>query len=387
MRVGRRRFLRGAGVGAAALAAAGGLAGGLASVAAAAVPVPRANGTKPWRIGYAESMPFINYSATLEGIVRSLERQSWIKDTKGLPYEPGQAPTDKMWAWLASADLGPYVQFVPDAHHTHLDRTAPDAIVERLRGGDIDAMIVMGTIAGQKLATDAHSTPTLVFSTTNAVAAKIAQSETDSGRDHVWAHMDLRRFARQLRLFHDTFGFKRLGVAYEDSSSGRAIASIPDIEAAAEQFGFSIVRRHVAAPTGPADQERYYDDLARAWAGLAEEADAVYITYGRWQMDRFADLARVFVERRIPTFSQLGPEEVERGALMSVARVDFLGIGQFGAGTLAGVMNGTKPRALPQVYFDTPTIAWNLETARRIGHRVPFQGLLAADQIYTRIGG
>lgn len=70
---------------------------------------------------------------------------------------------------------------------------------------------------------------------------------------------------------------------------------------------------------------------------------------------------------------------------MSMARADFLGIGTFGAATLARVFHGAAPRALPQVYFDTPTIAVNVEVADLIQFKIPFEALLSADTIYPKI--
>ncbi len=367
--------------GTAALAATLATTGPRASFAA--IPAPRPNGGRKWRIGYAESMPFGNYVATLHGVALALGRMGWLSGVAGAPYSPSQWDSAGLWRWLAERDLGPHVEFVADAYYPRLDRNAPDEALNRLATArDIDLMIVMGTIAGTKLATDTHAVPTLVFSSTNPVAAKIVASESDPGREHVWAHLDLTRFHRQLHIFHDTFRFQRLGVAYDDSTVGRAIASLSDIEAMAGRLGFALVRRHVTPPADEADFPRYYADLGRAWAELSGEVDAMYITYGRWELDRFRPLVQPFLDRRIPTFSQLGPEEVERGALMSVARADFAGIGQFGAGTIARLFGGERLRSLPQVYFDTPTIAWNIATAETIGHRIPFDALLAADTVF-----
>lgn len=355
-----------------------------AAVLAAPRPLPSVRDVpRRWRIGYAESMPYGNYAATLAAILGELERMGWTGALTGMPYRQGQTDTAGLWSWLAARVGSPVLDFVPDAHATNLTPEGAAALVRRLQDpGDIDLMIVMGTVAGVALATDAHRVPVLTFSCTNPVAAGIVASEADTGRDHVWAHLDPRRFQRQLSIFHKTFQFRRLGIAYDDSPTGRAIASLPDIEATAKRIGFELVERHVRAPINHLDQYRYEVDLTAAWEALSREADAVYITYGRWPLDRFTALARPFLKQRIPTFSQLGPEEVERGALMSIARADMAGIGHFGAATLARVMAGEPLRHLPQVYFDTPSIAWNAATAAAIGYRIPFPALLAADSLH-----
>jgi ABC-type uncharacterized transport system substrate-binding protein len=246
----------------------------------------------------------------------------------------------------------------------------------------------MGTAAGQKLAIHGHQTPTLVFSATNPIAAGFAKSETDSGMDHVWAHMDLSRTTRQLKIFHDTCRFRTLGVTYENSNGGRGVASIPQVEEMARALGFQLRVRYVQRPANvknAGDMRAYYEQLSRAWMDLSGEVDAMYVTFGQWDLMRLDGLLQPFLERKVPTFSQSGQEEVERGALMSMARADFSGIGTFGATTLARVFRGAKPRSLAQVYFDTPALAVNVEVAQLIGFKLPLEAMLSADTIYPKI--
>jgi len=84
-------------------------------------------------------------------------------------------------------------------------------------------------------------------------------------------------------------------------------------------------------------------------------------------------------------FSQLGTEEVMAGALISVARADFSGVGEFGANNMIKILKGTSPRKLSQVFENIPHIALNLEVARKIGYKPPFEILLVADEIYQVI--
>ena len=360
---------------------------GIALADGKATPAPLRNQGRPWRIGYAESLAFRNFTGTLSGLVQGLSRSGWMGDVKGLPYAANATDAAAMWRWLA-AQPKDFIDWVPDAFYPMMSEADPQPILRRRQSGDLDLMLVMGTAAGQKLATAAHNTPTLVFSATNPIAAGFARSETDSGMNHVWAHMDLSRTKRQLRIFHDTCGFRTLGVTFENSAGGRGVASIPQVEEMARTLGFTLRHRHVQRPANvknPADMRVYYEQLAKAWRELSTEVDAMYLTFGQWELERLHALLQPFFGRKVPTFSQSGQEEVERGALMSMARADFLGIGTFGAATLARVLHGAKPRSLPQVYFDTPAIAVNVEVAELINFRIPFEALLSADTIYPKI--
>lgn len=354
-------------------------------------PAP-ARATRGWRIGYIETKPFSNYAATLANIVYALRDTGIISEIDGLPYRPDQIDTRGIWDWLARHDLGPQIEFVADAYYSYqglkgaeIDQAA-ESIVRRLRETqDIDLMIAMGTEAGKTMATGAHTTPVLVFSTSNAVQAGIIQSVEDPGKDNVWAHVDPYRYRRQLEIFHDIFHFKRLGIAYEDSQSGRTFAAVADVEAVAQGRGFEIVRERVKQPS-PDHGEAFYAALIAANRRLADQVDAVYFgLFIGMQPTRLAEVLAPFVERKVPVFAQQAPDGVRYGALVSVARANFQGIGRFGAGAIAKVMQGTKPRHIGQVYENSANILLNLQVAREIDYRPSFEILLVADEVFQQV--
>lgn len=349
-------------------------------------PLPPAEG-KRWRIGYCEGEPFVNFAGTLHGILGGLEDMGWIRGVDGLTFETGQANSREIWQQLATLDTGPYLEFVADAHYSFFPEPNSKAeLLQRLKEQrDLDLVIVMGTYAGMTLASAQHEVPVLVFSSSNAVRSGIIESVADSGRANVWAHMDPGSYSRQVEVFYDLFNFSTLGLVHENSELGRIFSAVEDVEAVGEKRGFTVVRRFVSEPVDEHDVERYYQELHRVHAELAGEVDAFYITIASIEKERLEELLLPFYEKNVPVFSQLGTEEVEYGAVVSVARADFSGIGQFGAHIISEVLNGTKPQGLPQVYSFTPRIALNLEAAEHIGYRVPFEVLLVADEIYRTI--
>lgn len=356
------------------------------TAAAGLTPHTRNDGTR-WRIGYAESGTRSNYAGTLEGLVQGLNALGWIKLPAPMPYKRGQAESAPIWQWLSANDMGPYVEFVGDAYYTEVNAASAGPLLERLaRRGDLDLVIVMGTNAGKALASDQHRTPIMVFSATNAVQAGIITAVNDSGRDHVWAHMDPDRMRRQVEVFHDQFKFKTLGLVYENSDNNRILSAIPDVEEVARQRGIELRRVFVSRPPSEtAPKEQYYADLTVAFTELAPQVDAMYLTLGVWERQRLPELLAPFYAAQVPVFAQLGSEEVESGALLSLARPGFAGIGAFGAQSIGRIFSGVRPRELPQVFMDPPTIAWNVAVADMIGLRLPFEALLAADEIYDRI--
>ena len=353
--------------------------------------LPHTNHDRAWRIGYCESGEFSNYASTLNGLIGGLAELGWISGIENLPYVNEQQDTRMMWKWLASQPLGPYIEFVGDAYYSfgHMDKGEQlklrEQIIQRLNGGDIDLMIVMGTQAGQGLSNNLHHVPTLVFSTSNAVQTGILSSATDSGLDHIWGHMDSGRYRRQLEVFHDLFAFKKLGIVYEDSVDGKSYAALEDVEAVAKERGFTIVRYFVKDRQH--NKELYRQEMLAAHRKLIEEGvDAFYSTlYFDRDVKELPQLFAPFYERKIPIFAQQGSVEVRNGALLSIARADFRGIGRFGAGTIAQVLHGVLPRQLPQTYENTPNIVLNMEVAEKIGYVPTFETLLVADEIYPFI--
>lgn len=258
--------------------------------------------------------------------------------------------------------------------------------VNRLGSGDIDLVLAMGTWAGQDLATDDHKVPTIVMSTSNPIAAGIINGPDDSGRPHVHARVDPSRYRRQLRLFYEIFGFKRLGVVYEDSVEGRTYAAIEDIEESAARLGFEVVS--CKAPFSGIAADQAAAGVAACHRELAPKVDAVFVTVHRGvSCEKMPDILAPLFERNLPTWSQRGSDEVRGGATMSISRADFSGIGYFHAKTIATVFNGAEPGSLPQTFEDPMKIAVNLGSAARIGYDIPFEVLSVADEIFEEIPG
>lgn len=372
---------------------------------------PNTNEGKKWRIGYCESEPYFNYSATFHSIVIGLEELGWISVNEDMSYKVSnensngviwkklttkdempymEEDSHNIWEWLTSQDVGPYIEFVEDAYYSlgEHNKEEEEKIIKRLKEEkDIDLMIIMGTYAGKVLANDKHSIPTMVFSSSNAVRSGIIISDTDSGLDHIWAHMDLDRYRRQIEVFHDIFKFKKLGLVYEDSPNGRIYAALSDLDDLSEKLGFQIISYTVDEAREDSDNERYHKEVLEAYQKLAGEVDAMYLTAGTRDINKLSQLLEPFYQKGIPVFSQMGSMEVKYGALLSLYRASYMGIGRFGANNIADVLKGKKPRELVQNYGDTPSIVLNMKVANKIGYKPPFQILLSADEIFQEIEG
>lgn len=347
---------------------------------------PVANGDYKWRIGYYEGGEYIDYQKTLTETIRGLMKLGWM-EVVDIPKQTGEQTAD-LWSWLAMNVESDYVEFVEDAHYTAnwddaLSEETASKITQRLQEEqDIDLFIAMGTRAGKDLAKDTHTTPTMVLSTSDPLSSGIIESVEDSGFEHVHATVDPGRYERQIRIFHEIIGFRRLGIAYEDSVNGRSYAAIDVIEKMAKERGFNIVRCYTK--TDIPDTAEAEESVIDCFKQLARESDALYVTQQQGVTVRSVpELVKAANDFRVPTFSQAGSEEVKLGFLVSLSQAGFRYVGEFHAETFAKVFNGAMPNDLNQLFEEPPKIAINLKTAELIGFDPPVIILGAADEIFT----
>ena len=355
--------------------------------------LPRKNAGQKWRIGYIESGSYKDYQASLIATVEGLMKLDWIKSVP-IPEPENNEDTDQLWIWLATEIESEYLEFVKDAYWSakgeeknfdeELLEKHKAVIIKRFKEQkDIDLMMSLGTMAGKAMATDEHQVPTIIASVSDALTSGIIVSVEDSGYDHILAKIDPTRYDDQVKLFHDIFNFKRLGVVYEDTANGRSIAAIPSIERVAQERGFQIKRCYVSQYSRT-DKEGL-EELIRCHERLAPQIEAIYITINKnltpENMKRI--LAPLYSPSyKIPTFSQGGAVHVENGVLMSMALANFSYVGDFYAKRIAQIFNGADPRELGQVLPSPLNIAINLTTAQKIDWMVPIDVLGAADEIY-----
>lgn len=351
---------------------------------------PVDNNGKKWRIGYLEGGPYINYPLNLRALVQALAELGWM-DEPALPPQPDETDTRNLWVWLSGHAKSRTIEFVKDAYWSNgweddRRQSARREIIARLnRKKDIDLMLAMGTKAGQDLAANDHSVPTIVLSASDPLRSGIIKSIDDSGYDHLNARVDPTRYERQLKIFHDIFQFKKLGVVYEHGTQdGRTYAAIDDVEKVAKERGFEVVSCH--APFSNVDKEEAKEAVLRCHRDIADKIDAFYFTNHRGvTLRKMPKLMAPLIANKIPTFSQVGSREVKYGVLLSIARAGFKYVAMFHAETIARIFNGAKPRELEQLFEDPPRIAINLKTAQEIGYDPSVDILGAADEIYDTV--
>lgn len=347
---------------------------------------PIANAGKKWRIGYYQGGFSSAYYPYLFATVKGLSDLGWVERFE-LPVNRDH-DTQALWSWLINNVKSNYIEFVADAYYnanwdSNQRTVIRKNIIDRLNNKkDIDLIIAMGTWAGKDLATKEHATPTMVMSTTDPLKAGIIASNEDSGLDHVFARVDPGRWERQIRIFHKLIGFKKLGIAYENSNLGRSYAAIDIVDKIAKEKGFEVIKCFTQDDIPDSDVASA--SVIKCFEDLASQVDALYVVIQSGiNAKSIPKLVSIANKYRIPTFSQQGSDEVRYGFLMSIAREGgFAPVGRFLAISMAKIFNGAKPRQLTQVFEEAPAIAINLKTAETIGLYLHAEVLAAADEIY-----
>ena len=351
---------------------------------------PVSNDGARWRIAYYQGGNYIDYAQSLAGIIGALNEYGWIKSGE-IPDFSGEQNTEIIWDYLVHNANSKYMEFPPDAFYSadwdDVKRIKNrQLMIDRLnQKNDIDLVIAMGTWAGLDLANDKHKTPTIVISTSDPIEAGIISSADDSGYEHILVEVDPDRYRRQIRMFHDIVQFNNLGVVFKNSKEGRAYSNIPDIEYVAVERGFKLVE--CFAEEYPDDQSSV-QAVVDCYETIAPRIDALWIGAHLGENTKFMPQSlNVLFENNIPTWASVGPAAVKRGVLLSSLFTDYSAAGRWYVTCIGRIFHGTSPREIDPIFEMPGRIVVNLETARRIGFKLPEGILKVADTVYETIEG
>ena len=361
-----------------------------ADMGSAMKPVKKSDGTR-WRIGYMEGGPYHDYQSVLKAFIKQLAKTGWIEQAM-FPKSVNDRETLTLWNWLCHDIKSDFLEFVPDAYWSadwddqKRVQNKNDAIQRLNECKEIDLMLAFGTHAGVDLANNDHAVNTMLFSSADPIGSGIVKSASDSGYDHFHTRVDPYRYQRQLRLFHEIVGFKKLGVAFSDTRERRTYAALDDIHKVSKELNFQVIECAYSDIKAYSEEEK--QALLDCHRKLAIQCDAFYVTFQNVvNNDNLRDLLKPFFEHKIPTFAQGRTFEVQQGVLMSLASMNFEDLAKFHVQIMTRILNGEKPRDIPQLYESKMEIAINLETAKKIGFHFPMDILAGAREIYENIGG
>jgi putative ABC transport system substrate-binding protein len=108
--------------------------------------------------------------------------------------------------------------------------------------------------------------------------------------------------------------------------------------------------------------------------------DGVFLVSPKLRLNHSALTIKLAERAKLPVQSHL-KEWAEQGALFSYG-VDLRPIGRIGARYVDSILRGTSPSDLPIEVHPDVVFAINLETASKLGIRVPPALIIRADEVY-----
>lgn len=347
-------------------------------------PKRKANGQK-FRVIYLQGGPYFEYDTVFRAVIGQLRRLGWMEKIQIPAAEAATA--QGLYNYLAkNPGWSNYLEFPEDGFYDGdwQDEKRLHNKKQLMERTDYDMVFALGTWAGQDMKNmpPEMRKPAVVMDVSDALGAKIVDSNEDSGRENLTARVDPLRYQRQIRMFHDIIGFERLGMAFEDTVEGKSYAAIVDVEKIAAERSFEIVKKtHLGYFKNKPEAEKWLLDTIR---GMAQEIDAFYLTQQLGlHSESLPKVMQILNQSGIPTFSQTGSAEVRDGVLLSIATSGFKYVAEYHARKIAQIFNGAKPRDLSILFEDPAKIAINLKTAQQIGFDPPVDILGAADEIFT----
>lgn len=340
---------------------------------------------KKHRIVFLQGGPYFEYDMVFKAVIRALMELGWAEKIS-LPAQSTDS-AQSLYTYLAAhKEWSKYLEFAADGFYDNdwKENKRQPTMQKLLKRRDVDMIFAYGTWAGQdmkNMPANFDRVPVVVMDVSDPLRSKIVDSNEDSGRSNLTARVDPLRYQRQLRLFHQIIGFKRLGMAFEDTVEGRSYSAITDVEKVSREQNFEIVQiRHPGYVKSKNQAVEWY---LQSVSKLAPKVDAFYITQQlAVDNESLSKIVEILNSHKIPTFSQTGSMEVRRGLLLSIATADYKYVANYHARKIAQILNGAEPRKLPILFEDPPKIAINLQTASTIGFDPPVDILSAADEVY-----
>ncbi|MFH1134776.1 MAG: ABC transporter substrate binding protein [Pseudomonadota bacterium] len=310
-----------------------------------------------YRIGYLQGGDYPTYNQLFKALMKEFKNIGW-EDKLEFPPD---ACLDAKW------------------NKDDCERLARELAARK----DLDMIWAMGTWAGlAMIKTDNHTTPICVLSVSNAVESGIIPGYNDSGRDNLTTRIDPTKYERQLRLFHTLFQFKKLGVVYADTPTGRTYADLPTLVKLSRELGFELVTYNKV----PENKNEAPAAILEGIKEIAPKIDAYYMTICiGFELDHVPGVMEILNQYKIPTMAMYGSDYVRAGALMTIADSLYIQRAVNKVEKMVKIFQGTKPRDLPVIFEPGPRLAINLAEAKIISWDPPVDILSISDEVYQKI--
>ncbi|HCL57757.1 MAG TPA: hypothetical protein DHW82_12225 [Spirochaetia bacterium] len=348
------------------------------------------NDGKKWRVLVIQSGEYYSYTDTFKSILSAMINAGWINEIT-LPSDKNTLMKDILNVINTSSE---YLEFNSadlffDFNWEDTKAKSPD-FIKKIQSKNIDLIIGLGTLAGQVLSSfhdQDFQTPVLIDSVSDPIEAGMIASNEDSGKNYLTVRCDPGAYLRQIKLFYDVVRFKKLGIIYTNTPTGKSYAALKDVEATALEKKFEVVANTNAIEDPPEKEIPLAEaQYLKALEELCPKVDALYLTIQAGLTENnIKNVMTIINKYKIPTFAMEGSMFVKKGVLFGISDNEMKSTGVYNLKKIVQIFKGKKPRSLNQIFEDFPYIAINLKAAELIDYDIPIDIIGSSDEIYTTI--
>lgn len=246
------------------------------------------------------------------------------------------------------------------------------AIDQLLEDPDVDLIITLGLIGSGNIARRGPlGKPAIAPFVLDAALEGIPQRNGASGVHNLSYVTHPELFARDIKVFLETVSFRRLAVIL----NARYHEAVPQL---GERITEVLGALSLDVTLVPVDR---IDEATLSL--LPAETEAVYIIpLTHLEPGEFDRLVATLIDRRLPSFSLFGVEEVRRGVLMGLnPETWWLGVARRVALNAQRILLGEDASRIPVAFAREEQLTINMATARAIGVYPPWGVLTEATLI------
>ncbi len=239
---------------------------------------------------------------------------------------------------------------------------------KQLLNNETDIILAFGVINNQIISTQkVHKKPTILFGAVNRdLNSEINLSKKTSGVENFTYLIESESFQEDFKIFKELTGFKKLGIAID--------APFIDVLPLQETFDKEITALKADYKLIPFTTS---SDIIQNLDGI----DAIYMAGGFFlTASENEELAKVFIDKKLPSFTTNGKDDVALGIMATNQSEDNLE--QFFrriALSVEAYINGESLSELPVFIDYTPRLTINFNTAEAIGVPIKYSLIAQTD--------
>jgi putative ABC transport system substrate-binding protein len=226
--------------------------------------------------------------------------------------------------------------------------------------------------AGQEATVRSH-TPIVFLHPSDPVRDGLVKSLSHPGTNLTGVYGARDEVDKQLEIYQLLVPQLRRMLTLVDPTDKRTKRLLPGFRAAAAQLARPI-RLDIREASSAQDLKRVFRSLKPG------QVDGVFLLSPSLRLNHTALTIRLAKQARLPVQAHR-KEWVEQGALFSYG-IDLPLIGRTGARYVDSILRGTSPADLPVEEVPKLEFAINLQTAGKLGIKVPQNMIIRADEVY-----